>query len=196
MEAINMKNLDRNKTKEIMGGQIRPYKNTEDKPPTYFKLNQFTYVFQLIVNIYGVPRYKEINPGLFTIITFPFLFAVMFGDMFHGSLLLAFAAYLTLGYNYILKSKSGLSAMLPYRYLVLLMGMFAVFTGMIYNDFTSIRMNFYGSCYEVDDKNNTAIKQDNCTYSFGLDPVWSISTEEIAFSNSLKMKMAVILGVT
>jgi V-type H+-transporting ATPase subunit a len=39
------------------------------------------------------------------------------------------------------------------------------------------------------------MKNQNCTYPFGIDPIWSISTEEIAYSNSLKMKMAVILGV-
>ena len=48
------------------------------KPPTYFKLNDFTSPFQMIVNEYGTPRYREINPGLFTIITFPFIFGVMF----------------------------------------------------------------------------------------------------------------------
>lgn len=41
----------------------------------------------MITNTYGVPRYKEINPALFSIMTFPFLFGVMFGDIGHGSLL-------------------------------------------------------------------------------------------------------------
>ena len=45
---------------------------------------------QIIVDTYGVPRYGEVNPGLFTIATFPFLFGMMFGDILHGSLLLAF----------------------------------------------------------------------------------------------------------
>lgn len=36
------------------------------------------------MNTYGIPRYDEINPGLFTIITFPFLFGMMFGDIGHG----------------------------------------------------------------------------------------------------------------
>jgi len=43
-----------------------------------------------------VPRYKEINPSLFGIMTFPFLFGVMFGDMGHGSLLMLFGLFLVL----------------------------------------------------------------------------------------------------
>lgn len=33
-------------------------------------------------------KYREANPGVFTIVTFPFLFAVMFGDWGHGICLL------------------------------------------------------------------------------------------------------------
>jgi len=62
--------------------------------PTYFRLNEFTWPFQELINTYGVPEYKEINPSVFTCVSFPFLFGVMFGDILHGSLLTIFAIYL------------------------------------------------------------------------------------------------------
>ena len=43
---------------------------------------------------YRVAKYQEANPGVFTIVTFPFLFAVMFGDWGHGICLLLATMYL------------------------------------------------------------------------------------------------------
>lgn len=63
-------------------------------PPTLILTNEFTDAFQQVVNTYGIPRYREINPGYFTIITFPFLFGIMYGDIGHGLILLLFALYL------------------------------------------------------------------------------------------------------
>ncbi|KAL7469631.1 hypothetical protein ACHAXS_009897 [Conticribra weissflogii] len=53
-------------------------------PPTHFTTNKFTYGYQEFVNTYGIPRYREANPALFTAATFPFLFGVMYGDIGHG----------------------------------------------------------------------------------------------------------------
>ena len=59
--------------------------------PTYFKINEFNYVFQEIVNTYGIPRYKEVNPGMFAVMFFPFMFGIMFGDIAHGGVLFVLA---------------------------------------------------------------------------------------------------------
>jgi V-type H+-transporting ATPase subunit a len=56
--------------------QVLDHAPDHANPPTYFKTNAFTESFQGIVDTYGVPRYKEVNPGLFTVISFPFLFGI------------------------------------------------------------------------------------------------------------------------
>ena len=72
------------------------YENHNISRPTYVKTNEFTAPFQQIVDTYGIPQYKEANPAIITIATFPFFFGVMFGDMGHGSILLMEALYLVL----------------------------------------------------------------------------------------------------
>lgn len=62
--------------------------------PTHFTVNKYTYAFQEFVNTYGIPRYREANPALFTAATFPFLFGVMYGDIGHGGLLALAGLYL------------------------------------------------------------------------------------------------------
>jgi V-type H+-transporting ATPase subunit a len=63
-------------------------------PPTFIRTNEFTYPFQEITDTYGVPNYKEVNPSYFGIVTFPFLFGVMFGDIGHGTLFFLFGAFM------------------------------------------------------------------------------------------------------
>jgi V-type H+-transporting ATPase subunit a len=119
--------------------------NPTSVPPTYFQLNDLTFPFQEIVNTYGIPRYREANPAIFAIVTFPFLFGVMFGDIGHGFLLLLFGLYLV--WNNESLQKSALKGIARARYLLLLMGLFALYAGWMYNDFLSIPLDVFGSCY-------------------------------------------------
>lgn len=36
---------------------------------------------------------------------------------------------------------------------------------------------------------------DSGPYSFGIDPIWNLAENRLNFSNSLKMKLSVILGI-
>ena len=161
-------------------------------------------VFQQIVDTYGTPTYKEINPAVFAIISFPFLFGVMFGDVMHGAILLIFAIYVCMKADSI-KKGSYLSAFVYPRYLLLFMGIFSTYCGLIYNDFSSMPIMIAKSCWTTkgqpefkgnSNRNIRAVKTDkDCVYPFGLDYFWMESDQEIVYLNSFKMKTAVIYGV-
>ena len=157
------------------------------KTPTFFPLNDFTKPFQRIVDTYGVPLYKEANPGLFTIVTFPFLFGLMFGDIGHGLILLLLGCFLVL-------REDKLTILNEVKYLVLLMGFFALYCGFIYNEFFSVPFLTQQSCYVKDIEGNFRRRGD-CTYAFGLDWVWGQAANETSFINSFKMKFSIIIGV-
>ena len=77
-----------------------------------------------------------------------------------------------------------------------MMGTFAFYSGWIYNEFFSIPLNVFGSCYGHAEPEEEAEKIDeHCVYPFGFDPKWIRSSNELNFFNSYKMKFAVIIGV-
>ncbi|XP_068594441.1 V-type proton ATPase 116 kDa subunit a [Brachionichthys hirsutus] len=190
---------------------------TKDTPPTLMRTNKFTSGFQNIVDAYGVGTYREVNPAPFTIITFPFLFAVMFGDLGHGVLMALFAFWMVL-YENNRKLKNTRNEIwntfFEGRYIILMMGLFSIYTGLIYNDCFSKSLNIFGSGWSVkamfdqkewsfdDVRANRFLTLDpNVTgvfkgpYPVGIDPIWNLASNRLTFLNSYKMKMSVIMGI-
>jgi V-type H+-transporting ATPase subunit a len=85
------------------------------------------------------------------------------------------------------------------RYLLLVMGFFSFFCGLMYNDFTSIPLYIFGkSCYHMEHSGHShnVTLNDDCVYPAGVDPSWYLGRNELTFMNSLKMKLSVLIGVT
>ncbi|KAM9794082.1 V-type proton ATPase 116 kDa subunit a 2 isoform 2-T2 [Syngnathus typhle] len=209
-----------------------------DTPPTLVRTNKFTCGFQSIVEAYGVGDYREVSPAPYTIITFPFLFAVMFGDLGHGAVMTFFALWMVLTENKQTRKRSSnevnVSSPIIFlfyfpitnmalqiwatffngRYIILMMGLFSVYTGFIYNDCFSKSLNIFGSGWSVKAmftsqqwtnktlQTNTLLTLDpnvsgvfTGPYPFGIDPIWSMAVNRLSFLNSYKMKMSVVIGV-
>ncbi|KAM7184650.1 V-type proton ATPase subunit A [Naviculisporaceae sp. PSN 640] len=177
--------------------------HTNKKPPTYLKTNKFTEAFQTIVNAYGTATYQEVNPAIPVIVTFPFLFAVMFGDFGHAVIMLSAALAMIYWEKPLKKVTFELFAMVYYgRYIALVMATFSIFTGLIYNDVFSKSMTLFQSQWEwqVPEGYKTGqtvvakLRDNNYRYPFGLDWRWHGTENDLLFSNSYKMKMSIILG--
>ncbi|KAJ7309750.1 hypothetical protein JRQ81_007815 [Phrynocephalus forsythii] len=200
------------------GASVPSFMNTiptRETPPTLIRTNKFTSGFQNIVDAYGIGSYQEINPAVFTTVTFPFLFAVMFGDCGHGFLMALFALCMVLFEKHPKLQKSQDEIMKMFfegRYIILLMGVFSVYTGLIYNDCFSKSLIIFGSRWNVtpmfeaewrdEDLNNQYLTLNpNVTgvfggaYPFGIDPIWNLAGNRLTFLNSFKMKMSIIIGV-
>ncbi|CAH7471255.1 V-type proton ATPase 116 kDa subunit a 4 [Phodopus roborovskii] len=206
---------------ELSGSSMVPIMTeveTKSDPPTFNRTNKFTAGFQNIVDAYGVGSYREMNPAPYTIITFPFLFAVMFGDCGHGMVMLMAALWMVVNEKHLLAQKSTNEIWNTFfngRYLILLMGIFSIYTGLIYNDCFSKSFNIFGSSWSVQPmfRNGTwnahivekspylqldpaipGVYSGN-PYPFGIDPIWNLASNKLTFLNSYKMKMSVVLGI-
>ncbi|XP_017874026.1 PREDICTED: V-type proton ATPase 116 kDa subunit a isoform X8 [Drosophila arizonae] len=199
---------------ERSGSSVPPILNrmqTFENPPTYNRTNKFTKAFQALIDAYGVASYREMNPAPYTIITFPFLFAVMFGDLGHGAIMALFGLWM-------IRKEKGLAAQktdneiwnifFGGRYIIFLMGVFSMYTGLIYNDIFSKSLNIFGSHWHLSYNkstvwNNNYLQLSPATsdyegtpYPFGMDPIWQIaSSNKIVFQNAYKMKISIIFGV-
>ena len=180
----------------LQASSILTVVETELSPPTFFVTTLSSAAYQEMTDAYGVASYKEANPALLMSFTFPFLFALMFGDIGHAFIIILFSAYLIVKERqlaFLLKDEIG-SMFYGGRYVILWMGIFSLFIGLIYNDIFSRSLSIFPSSFTYD-KNEVYSKIQGYTHIFGIDPVWNHSSNGLMFINSYKMKQAIVLGV-
>ncbi|KAI9917180.1 hypothetical protein PsorP6_012392 [Peronosclerospora sorghi] len=105
------------------------------------------------------------------------------------------------------------------RYMLFMMGAFAIYAGVIHNDFSSLPLNLFGSKFACPDDcldsnrrdvkfvaeykiqghmtyvNATDISNGDNVYAVGLDPIRKTSSNELLYFNSFKMKILLIFGI-
>lgn len=173
---------------------------TNKTPPTFTRTNKFTEGFQTIMDAYGIATYQEVNPGLFAIVTFPFLFAVMFGDIGHGLIIFFAALYMISQEKKWARQELDeiLGQFFYGRYIILLMGLFSVYTGLMYNDIFSKSLHIWHSGWDFPEPGSNGASfavSNGHMYPFGVDPAWHGADNGLMFTNSYKMKMSIVLGV-
>ena len=88
------------------------------------------------------------------------------------------------------------------------MGLFSMYTGLIYNDVFSKSLNIFGSNWHTNYSASFVLSvqdkmidpaddggYDGYPYPIGMDPVWQLAKNKIIFQNSFKMKISIILGI-
>ena len=114
----------------------------------------------------------------------------MYGDIGHGLFLFCAGLFL------IWKEKENDSVKLSEmaeglhmgRYMIAMMGFFAVYAGLIYNDCFSLGINFFGTRWEFEGQEYGAVEEGaiatlkdqygsaESVYPFGLDPMWHVAS--------------------
>jgi len=171
-------------------------------PPTYIQTNNFSYSFQMLNNAYGIPDYDELNGGAFYAM-YPFIFAIMFGDMGHAIfyLLVTLAIFVMEP----IKRRQGRvdstwESVFKFKWLLFFASICSFYCGFIYDDCFGLPIYFFKSRWI---KNETAIgnlrvwyRDGKNVYPFGIDPEWMNKDNELIFLNSFKMKLSIVMGMS
>lgn len=172
-------------------------------PPTFIETSNFTYPFQLLNDSYGIPNYNELNGGAFYCM-FPFLFGVMFGDIGH-SFFYILLTIVMFAIGPITRKNGGdlgeIGVMIDrMKWLLFFASLSSLYCGFIYNECFGIPINIFGTHYQIDHNSSHTSsyvykKTDNSIYPFGVDPTWLFKENELIFTNSMKMKLSIVMGM-
>lgn len=92
-------------------------------PPTNLKNHKFFQPFEMLINMYAVPSYREMDPTIYVGLTYLIMCGIMFGDLGQGFVIAA------LGYLFYRKTK------LPIGKIAIYMGISSMISGTIYGSF-------------------------------------------------------------
>lgn len=120
---------------------------------------------------------------------------MMFGDCGHAIIMVSFGAYLVLAEKKLMAKKIDSEIFTIFfagRYIILLMGIFSLYTGFVYNDIFSKSMNLFGSSWFNDFNTSTVLTTSDLEfdpgqhytgtpYFIGLDPAWQVRLLLVVF---------------
>jgi V-type H+-transporting ATPase subunit a len=82
-----------------------------------------------------------------------------------------------------------------FRYFLLLMAVCGMYNGLLYNEWFGLPINIFGSQWR-EKAGSVWERSGRGVYPIGLDPVWMFKDNELIFTNSMKMKISVVMGVS
>ncbi|MDP2766571.1 MAG: V-type ATPase 116kDa subunit family protein, partial [Candidatus Methanoperedens sp.] len=83
--------------------------------------------FELLINTFATPKYREIDPSILIFITFPLFYAIMLGDVGYGIIIAALAI--------VIKNKFKTGGLNALALILFLSAMLSVILGIVYGEF-------------------------------------------------------------
>ncbi len=77
------------KTAEDSKTPPESHEEAGDKPPTLIRVPSWGGPLQSVINNFGIPSYKETNPLVFMLFSYPIIYGLMFGDFGQGLIFIA-----------------------------------------------------------------------------------------------------------
>jgi V-type H+-transporting ATPase subunit a len=181
---------------------VTPAEEHEDLVvPTFIEENEFSTGFQSLNDAYGIPNYDEVNGGAFYGM-YPFLFAVMFGDIGHAFFYCLISVAVLIFDPVVKKRNIDLGeiggAIFSMKWLLALASLCSLYCGFIYNEFFGLPLFMANSAYREGQSDSNVRRWEkvgDSVYPFGMDPEWFFKDNELIFLNSYKMKLSVVMGM-